>query len=176
MDQEQLIRQIMAEVMKELGSDEVKFEKTTAAPAKASSSSGVTASQYPLAESMPDRIKSSTGKPLTAFTIASVKSGQIDAGDLRISSDTLELQAQVADSVGRDALARNMRRAAELIAVPDERLLAIYNALRPYRSTKKELYDIAQELEQKYSATVNAGFVRQAADVYEQRGRLKQED
>lgn len=174
MDQEQLIRQIMAEVMKELGSDEVKFDKTTAAPAK--KSGGVTASQYPLAEKVPEKIKSSTGKALTDFTISAVKSGELGAGDLRISSETLELQAQVADSVGREAFGRNLRRAAELTAVPDERLLAIYDALRPYRSTKKELYDIAQELEQKYSAKINADFVRQAADVYEQRGRLKQED
>lgn len=180
MDQEQLIRQIMAEVMKELGSDEVKFEKTTAAPSNPASSAapsgGVSAAQYPLAESMPEKIKSSTGKPLTEFTISAVKSGELEAGDLRISSDTLEMQAQVAESVGRDALARNMRRAAELITVPDDRLLAIYNALRPYRSTKQELFDIADELDQKYGAKINAGFVRQAANVYESRGRLRQDD
>ena len=35
------------------------------------------------------------------------------------------------------------KRQAELIAVPDDRLLEIYNALRPYRSTKQELLDIA---------------------------------
>ena len=57
--------------------------------------------------------------------------------------------------------------------LPDERLLAIYNALRPYRSTKKELLDIAAELEGTYGAKVSAGFVREAADVYEARGRLR---
>jgi propanediol dehydratase small subunit len=66
-----------------------------------------------------------------------------------------------------------MRRAAELIAVPDDQLLIIYNSLRPYRSTKAELYGIADELEQKYKCTVNAAFIREAADVYEKRGRLK---
>ena len=45
-----------------------------------------------------------------------------------------------------------MRRAAELIAVPDTRVLEIYNALRPYRSTKVELLAIADELEDKYNA------------------------
>jgi propanediol dehydratase small subunit len=35
-----------------------------------------------------------------------------------------------------DRLAMNFERAAELTAVPDDRILEIYNALRPYRSTK----------------------------------------
>ncbi len=30
----------------------------------------------------------------------------------------------------------NFERAAELTAVPDDRILEIYNALRPYRSTR----------------------------------------
>ncbi len=37
----------------------------------------------------------------------------------------------------------NFERAAELTAVPDDRILEIYNALRPYRSTKEELLAIA---------------------------------
>ena len=57
--------------------------------------------------------------------------------------------------------------------MPDERLLEIYNALRPYRSTKQELIDIANELDQKYGAKTAAGLVREAAEVYEKRGRLK---
>ena len=91
---------------------------------------------------------------------------------MRIAPETLEMQAQVAESVGRDAFAGNLRRAAELIAVPDERLLDIYNALRPYRSTKQELLDIAAELEG-YKCAIAAGLVREAAEVYEKRGRLK---
>ena len=86
-----------------------------------------------------------------------------------------EVVAQVADADGRQTLARNLRRAAELVAVPDARLLEIYNALRPYRSTKAELYEIADELEGQYGAKVSAGFVREAADVYEARGRLRED-
>ncbi len=41
---------------------------------------------------------------------------------------------------------RNFCRAAELIAIPDERILAIYNALRPFR-LQAELLAIADELE-----------------------------
>ena len=92
---------------------------------------------------------------------------------MRISPETLEMQAQVAESVNREAFAGNLRRAAELIAVPDDRLLEIYNALRPYRSSKQELIDIANELDQKYGAKTAAALVREAADVYDQRGRLK---
>jgi len=66
-----------------------------------------------------------------------------------------------------------MRRAAELTRVGDERILEIYNALRPYRSTKADLLAIAEELENKYGAKICAAFVREACDVYERRGRLK---
>ncbi len=92
---------------------------------------------------------------------------------MRISAETLEMQAQVSESAGNDAFAANLRRAAELIAVPDDRLLEIYNALRPYRSTKAELEAIAHELETQYNAPINAELVRSAGTVYEKRGRLK---
>jgi propanediol dehydratase small subunit len=45
--------------------------------------------------------------------------------------------------------------------------------LRPYRSTKQELLNIALELESKYDARVCSALVREAAEVYEKRGRLK---
>ena len=52
-------------------------------------------------------------------------------------------------------------------------LLEIYNALRPYRSTKAELYAIGDELINEYGATVSGNFVKEAADIYEKRNRLK---
>lgn len=170
MDSEELIRQIMAEVMANLNSDTVAFAKK---PAPAANGARIDKNSYPLAEKVPEKVKSATGKPLSDFSLNKVLNGELTAEDFRIAPETLEMQAQVAESVDRDALARNMRRAAELIAVPDARLLEIYNALRPYRSTKEELYGIATELESKYNATVNAAFLREAADVYEQRGRLR---
>ena len=93
--------------------------------------------------------------------------------DFRITKETLELQAQVAESAGRGFFATNLRRAGELIPVPDARLLEIYNALRPYRSTKAELYAIGDELINEYGATVSGNFVKEAADIYEKRNRLK---
>lgn len=173
MDQEQLIRQIMSEVMKNLGgNDTVTFEKK-AAPAASAPGAKIGVAEYPLAEKHPELVKTDSGLGLSELTFEKLKSGQLKASDFKISAETLELQAQVADDSGRGPLARNMRRAAELVVVPDERLLAIYNALRPYRSTKGELYDIAAELEGTYGAKVSAGFVREAADVYEARGRLR---
>jgi propanediol dehydratase small subunit len=169
MESEELIRQIMSEVMANLGKDQVSFAKKPAA------SGGVDASSYPLGEKMPDQIKAATGRVLADFSLEKVKSGDLTAEDFRIAPETLEMQAQVAESVGRDTLARNMRRAAELIKVPDAELLSVYNALRPYRSTKAELYGIADSLATKYGCTVNAAFIKEAADVYEKRGRLKAE-
>ena len=43
------------------------------------------------------------------------------------------------------------------------------------KSTKAELYGIADDLANKYGCTVNAAFIKEAADVYEKRGRLKAE-
>ena len=130
---------------------------------------------YPLSVKRKDLVKSATGKKLEDITIENVMNGKIGAEDCRIAPETLELQAQIAESVGRNAFARNLRRAAELIAVPDTRVLEIYNALRPYRSTKVELLAIADELEDKYNAKVNAQLVREAAELYEKRDRLRKD-
>ena len=113
---------------------------------------------------------------LEDITLEKVLSGEIHADDIRISPETLEMQAQIAESMNRDAIARNFRRAAELIRVPDDRILEMYNALRPYRSTKEDLFKIADELETKYDAKVNADFVREAAEVYETRNKLRIEE
>lgn len=163
MDQELLVRQIMQEVLKNM-------QGVQAAPA----CDKVTAADYPLGEKKPELIKSASGKSLNELTLDKVISGELTAADFRITKETLELQAQVAESVGRGFFGVNLRRAGELIPVPDARLLEIYNALRPYRSTKEELYAIGDELINEYGATVSGNFVKEAADVYEKRGRLKQ--
>ena len=97
---------------------------------------------YPLATRCPEHILTPTGKPLTDITLEKVLSGEVGPQDVRISRQTLEYQAQIAEQMQRHAVARNFRRAAELIAIPDERILAIYNALRPFRSSQAELLAI----------------------------------
>ncbi|MDO7787828.1 diol dehydratase small subunit [Desulforamulus aquiferis] len=130
---------------------------------------------YPLATKRPELLKTPTGKKIQDVTLEGILNGNIKSEDVRITPETLRLQAEIADGVGRTQFANNLRRAAELVAIPDERLLEIYNALRPYRSTKQELMEIAEEMEVKYNAKINAAFVREAAGVYERRKRLKAE-
>lgn len=128
---------------------------------------------YPLATKRPDLIQSASGMKLEDITLENVVAGQITFDDIRTRPETLEYQAQIAESVGRVRLAANLRRAAEMTRIPDARLLEMYNALRPYRSTKEELLHIADELETKYQARVCGALVREAAEVYDKRGRLK---
>ncbi|QTL98809.1 diol dehydratase small subunit [Iocasia frigidifontis] len=128
---------------------------------------------YPLGKKRPDLVKTPSGKTLDELTLEKILSGEIDGSELRITVETLKNQAKIARKVNREQFARNLERAAELTKISDERILEIYNALRPYRSTKGELLEIADELEEKYGAKVNAGFVREAAEIYEKRKRLR---
>ena len=171
MDQE-LLERMVKEVMASLaGNSDINSE----AIPKSIGINKVNRQDYPLSIKRTDLVKSATGKKLEDITIENVMSGKIGAEDCRIAPETLEMQAQIAESVGRHAFARNLRRASELIAVPDTRVLEMYNALRPYRSTKAELLEIANELENKYNAKVNAQLVREAAELYEKRDRLRKD-
>ncbi|WP_208726114.1 diol dehydratase small subunit [Corallococcus terminator] len=127
---------------------------------------------YPLGKHHPERLHTPTGKTLEAMTFQAVLDGRVTAEDLRITAETLQLQAGIAESVGRTQLAGNFRRAGELTAVSDERILQIYNALRPGASTCDELLAIAKELEEQYGAKSSAALVREAASVYKRRGIL----
>jgi propanediol dehydratase small subunit len=128
---------------------------------------------YPLANKRPDLVKTARGQSLDDITLDEVMKGEIKPEDLRITDKTLLMQAEIAEKVGRRQLAQNFRRAAELTKVPDERILEIYTALRPYRSSKEELLSIAEELETTYNAPLCANHVKEAADVYERRRLLK---
>lgn len=169
MDQE-LLERMVKEVMASLAGN-----KTVSNDESPRSTNKANRQDYPLSIKRADLVKSATGKKLEDITIENVMSGKIGAEDCRIAPETLEMQAQIAESVGRHSFARNLRRAAELIAVPDTRVLEIYNALRPYRSTKVELLAIADELENKYNAKVNAQLVKEAAELYEKRDRLRKD-
>lgn len=149
---------------------------TSSGSTGAAGKQGATVADYPLANKHPDWVKTATNKTLDDITIDSVLNGQVSAQDMRITPEILRIQADIARSAGRDRLAMNFERAAELTAVPDERVLAIYNALRPYRSSKEELLAIADELDQTYHATICAKFVREAAEMYVLRKKLKGDD
>ena len=143
---------------------------------KKDSSGKIGVSSYPLGSRRPDLVRTPTNKTLDDITLENVMNGKITIEDLNITADTLELQAQVAEDAGRSSIARNFRRAAELTTIPDDRILQIYNSLRPFRSTKAELLQIADELENKYGALINAALVREAAEVYEKRKKLRSDD
>jgi propanediol dehydratase small subunit len=164
---EEIIREVINSMM---GSDAPKqYESKDACGSNCEVKLNV--SDYPLAKNSKELIKTRTGKGLDDITLESVLNGETSSDDIKITGEILLYQAQIADSAGRYQFAFNLRRAAELTVVPDQRVLEIYNALRPYRSTKEQLLDIASELENKYNAKINAKLVREACEVYEKRGR-----
>ncbi len=126
--------------------------------------------RYPLGEHEGERITSRTGRPLSELTLENVRAGTVDAQDFTIHAETLRAQAEIAEQAGFGQLAANLLRAAELTVVPDAKILAIYEALRPYRVHVDQLLALADELEREYGATENARLLRQAAQVYEERG------
>ncbi len=64
---------------------------------------------YPLATRCPEHILTPTGKPLTDITLEKVLSGEVGPQDVRISRQTLEYQAQIAEQMQRHAVARHFR-------------------------------------------------------------------
>lgn len=166
---EQLLVEVVRKVLQETLSGKSESSVTT----KPSTKGNVSSKDYPLLFKKPDILKTPTGKRVDEVTLENILSGKVTFEDLRITPEALEYQAQIAEACGRPQLALNLRRAAELTKVPDKRLLEIYNALRPYRSSKEELLAIADELENKYGAKINAAFVREAAEVYERRRILR---
>ena len=128
--------------------------------------------QYPLGEHEKDRIASKTGKMLTDITLEEVMKGHVAPDDIKISHEVLKAQGQVAEEAGNAPMARNFERAAELVDVPDDVILKMYDKLRPNRSTKLELVMMAKELLEKYHAKSCARLVMEAAEVYEKRGIL----
>lgn len=134
----------------------------------------LTKEDYPLGSKSSNLLFTTTEKAYDDLTLDAALSGEITGSDLRISPNTLYMQAEISESLGRIQLAKNFRRAAEMINISDSRILEIYNAMRPNRSTKEELLTIAQELENEYGAVENAKLIREAAEVYERRNRLKE--
>lgn len=128
--------------------------------------------RYPLGEYEKDKIMSRTGKRLEDINLSEVMKNHVGPDDIKISKETLRAQGQVAKEAGNDPMEKNFERAAELVDVPDEVILKMYDKLRPNRSTKLELVLMAKELLEKYNAKNCAKLVLEAAEVYEKRGIL----
>nr|MBA2643732.1 hypothetical protein [Actinomycetota bacterium] len=126
---------------------------------------------YPLGTRRPDLVSTPGGLPLAEVTLDALRAGKIDSAEMRATPETLRLQAEVARAAGRVPLAASLERAAELAAVPDDLLLAVYSALRPRRATAVELEEWAVLLDG-HGAEKTAAFVREAAAAYGERGLL----
>jgi propanediol dehydratase small subunit len=125
-------------------------------------------SDYPLGANRPDLVRTPGGIALDDLEL---HGEGVETAELRATPETLRLQADVARAGGRVQLADNLLRAAELAPLPDETILEIYAALRPRRSSAAELAAWAERLDE-WSAPVTAAFVREAAQVYAERGLL----
>jgi len=126
---------------------------------------------YPLSEKRPEAVATPQGHKLADMTLAAVMKGEITTGDVAITPETLRLQAKIADAAGRDRLARNLERAAELAAIPQDIVMSTYELLRPGRSeSSKALRQRAQELRLTFNAMLIAAFLEEAAEAYDARG------
>jgi propanediol dehydratase small subunit len=116
-----------------------------------------------------DEVHALSGRPVGELTLDAVRRGELGLPDLRIHPDSLEAQAVVAERHGNPQLAENLRRAAELTALGDDEVLAVYDALRPGRSTPAELTELAASLSGRGLARC-AALLTEAAEVYQRRG------
>ena len=165
----------MDEIVREVVS---KLAKEAAAPAAsnasnaAQSSADVTVADYPILQKHPDWVKTPDGRPVASIDLSTIKRGEVENKDIRISREMLLTQAKVAESAGKMQVAENFRRAAEMTGVPDELVIQMYDKLRPNRAAYEELRGMADTLESKYNAARCAKLVREAAEIYEKRGIL----
>ena len=116
-----------------------------------------------------DEIRALSGMAVEGLTVEAVRAGEVGVADLRIHPDTLERQAVVAGKHGNPQLAGNLRRAAELARLPDDEVLAVYEALRPGRSAPGQLTELAASLAGRGLPRC-AALLTEAADVYARRG------
>ena len=114
-------------------------------------------------------VQALSGRPVGELTLEAVRRGEITVPDLRIHPESLEHQARVAQEHGNPQLADNLRRAAELTALGDDEVLAVYEALRPGRSTAAQLTALAVSLAGRGLPRC-AALLTEAAEIYARRG------
>jgi propanediol dehydratase small subunit len=131
----------------------------------------LTIKDYPLAENRPETVRGKGGKSIGQITLQAVLSGDVTMADLQITPQALRDQAEIAADAGRQTLALNFRRGAELVEVPQDLIMSTYELLRPGRAQRKQdLLDRAELLRVQYNADGIADFIVEAAEIYEKRG------
>jgi propanediol dehydratase small subunit len=129
---------------------------------------------YPLAEKRPEVVRGTRGKRLDEITLDAVLEDRVTLEDLRITAAALRQQAEIARATGRETLAANFERGAELVDVPQDTIMRVYELLRPGRAqSREELLAAARELRDQFRAESIAAFMEEAAAVYERRGLFK---
>ena len=79
-------------------------------------------------------VRTPGGREPAMLTLEAVLEGRAGLDEIRITPDALRRQAAIARSAGRETLAENFERAAELALMPQDELLATYEMLRPGRA------------------------------------------
>ena len=120
-----------------------------------------------------DKTLTHSGRALDELSIEGILSGELNSEDFRISATSLIHQADVAEAAGYQQLAENLRRAAELTHMSNEDVLLIYEKLRPRRTSYDEMTAMADKLEKDRNAPLTAALVKEAAEIYLQRGIVK---
>ena len=120
--------------------------------------------------------RTQTGRSLGELTLQAVLDGSVRPEDFRISEETLRRQADRAEAAGYAELAETLRRAAELTHVSNDEVMTIYETLRPGRTSYEELISLAERLETELKAPRNAALVREAAEVYKDRGIIRTQE
>lgn len=129
---------------------------------------------YPLAEKRPEIVRGKRGKGLDEITLEALLKDRVTLEDLRIMAAALRQQAEIARAAGRATLAANFERGAELVDVPQDTIMRIYELLRPGRAqSQEELLAAARKLRDEHGAKALAAFIEEAAAVYERRGLFK---
>lgn len=126
---------------------------------------------YPVGEKQPERVRTRNGHSLRDLTLDNLLAQHVAVSDFGITAEGLRLQAAIAEQAGRLNLAENLRRGAELVEIPDNVLLNIYELLRPGRAqSADDLRAAADHLRDTYGAHKTASLLEEAALVYERRG------
>ena len=120
-----------------------------------------------------EQIRSKSGRLLSDLTLDRVLAGEVTTEDLSIAEDTLRHQADAVEAAGYARYADALRRASELTRLSNDEVLEIYRALRPGRASHAELMAIASRLEHDLATPQTAGLIRDAAQLYLERGLVE---
>lgn len=127
---------------------------------------------YPLATRCPEHILTPTGKPLTDITLEKVLSGEVGPQDVRISRQTLEYRAQIAEQMQRHAVARNFAARRSLSPFLTSAFWLSITRCARSAPRRRSCWRSPTSWSTRH-ATVNAAFVRESAEVYQQRHKLR---